>query len=215
MPIQSYKRPDGTTVLWNTDEAASQPMELPAVAPQALGGSTAGAFAGGEEGGGEQGLSEYGFKLKPTGDDKSFVRDALKKLKAGDLTDTEKDKLAMSMLEQHLFSIQDDGGVYGAFKHLPGGKDSKSAIVDLFDQFHDRASDAVKPLGVDTDNLTPKEIFNLYKSRDDLAPPAEDQPTQTTGQWKGNVEGQIAQAKGMTGQFQLGAWHDMGGEGEE
>lgn len=190
-------------------------MELPAAQPTPLGGSTAGAFGDATAQGQDQPeLSEHGFKLKPTADDKSFVRDALKKLKGGDLTDEEKNKLAMSMLEQHLFSIQDDGGVYGAFKHLPGGKGSQSAIVDLFDQFHDRASDAVKPLGVDPNQLTPQEIINLYKNRDDLMPVG-DQPTKTTGQWKGNVEGQIAQAKGMTSQFQLGAWHQMGGEEEE
>lgn len=205
MPIQWYRQPDGTWVLWNTDESDAPPMQAgPAPDQPSPQQAQAQQMLEDQQGAADgSDLSPYGFKLKPTSSDRQFVRGAIKDLQKGDLTEEERHKLAMSMLEQNLYSVSDDGSVYGAFKRNPGGKGGTQAILDLIGGFKESADNELGALGIDTGQLSTHEIINLYRNKDALtSTPTSESMTTSTEDWKQNIGEQMESMKRSIGALQ-------------
>jgi len=157
MPIQWFKQPDGTWVLWNTEESQAQPMEVP---PTKSGGAglrgtdtsdvAAQMF--------EQQHQDWG---KPTVRERKFVRDAAKLFHKGELTETESARLSESLVARGLVDVTDDGVWSKA--SLGHNEDQVKSFVKSMEQWREDAAGALTDRGYDTSKSSVNEILDYLR----------------------------------------------------
>jgi hypothetical protein len=134
VPIQWYKRPDGTWILWNTDTADAAPIEAPATA----GGGGAGQDVARQMLEDQQGGSPGRPQLNAS--DHTAFKTMTREIHKGKLSDDEKYNMISEMMDKGYVSVDDKGDVWSAFddKHSDSKKQS---ILDAIRYWHDRQMD--------------------------------------------------------------------------
>jgi len=167
MPIQWYRQPDGTWILWNTEESQAQPME---VAPSAQGGGvglrgtdTSDVAAQMFEQMGERASqpSKHETWGKPTREDRKFLRDAVKQFHGGQLTPTESAKLSEQLADKGLVDVTEDG----VWSKASLGHDYEQVMsfITSMEKWREDATGALSDRGYDTSGASIDDIMNYLR----------------------------------------------------